>query len=77
MNASPDIEARLRAHLAAEREAIRPPADLEVRVRRRLQESVATRTRTGVVASSMADGRHPTPPWRRLGKVCLLLVDCC
>ena len=48
MNASPDIEARLRAHLAAEREAIRPPADLEARVRRRLQESDATRTGSGV-----------------------------
>ena len=49
MNANPDIETRLRDHLAAERETIRPPADLEARVLRRLQESDATRTGTGVV----------------------------
>ena len=49
MNASPDVETRLRAHLAAERETIQPPADLEARVLRRLQESDATRTGTGVV----------------------------
>ena len=48
MNASPDIETRLRDHLAAEREAIKPPADLEARVLRRLQESDATRPGTGV-----------------------------
>src|SRR5438067_10566908 len=48
MNASPDIEARLRDYFAAERETIRPPADLAARVLRRLQESDATRPGTGV-----------------------------
>ena len=48
MNASPDIETRLRDHLAAERETIKPPADLEARVLRRLQEFDATRPGTGV-----------------------------
>ena len=48
MNASPDIETRLRDYLAAERETIKPPADLEARVLRRLQESDATRPGTGV-----------------------------
>ena len=48
MNASPDIETRLLDHLAAEREAIKPPADLEARVLRRLRESDATRPGTGV-----------------------------
>ena len=51
MNASPDIETRLRDYLAAERETIRPPADLEARVLRRLQESDATWTGTGVARS--------------------------
>src|SRR5437763_13892048 len=53
MNARPDVEPRLRAHLAAERETSKPPADLEARVLRRLQESDATRTGTGVVRQMM------------------------
>jgi len=49
MNASPDIETRLRAHLAAERETIKPPADLEARVLRRLKEPGATPAGSGLV----------------------------
>src|SRR5438309_3710750 len=48
MNANPEIEDRLRAHLAAEREAIRPPVDLEARVLRRLQETHVTPRDGGV-----------------------------
>ena len=49
MNANPEIEERLRAHLAAEREAIRPPADLEAGVLRRLAETPVPRKGAGMV----------------------------
>jgi len=48
MKANPEIEDRLRAHLAAERQAIHPPADLEARVLRRLAETPVPRKGPGM-----------------------------
>src|SRR5437763_1161536 len=68
MNASPDIETRLRAHLAAERETIKPPADLEARVLRHLKEPRATPAGSGLVRRlalrrcPLRSGAGLTPP---------------
>ena len=48
MKASPDIEERLRAHLADERQAIRPPQDLEARLLQYLEASAPSREGLGV-----------------------------
>src|SRR5439155_13559772 len=48
MKANPEIEDRLRTHLAAEREAIPVPADLETRVLRRLEETPVSRRGAGM-----------------------------
>jgi hypothetical protein len=49
LNANLDIEDRLRAHLAMEREAIRTPANLELRVLRRLEEAPSRHSEPGPV----------------------------
>jgi hypothetical protein len=49
MNARPDIEERLRAQLAAERAAIHPPADIEARILRRLQQAPTVQREPGVI----------------------------
>jgi hypothetical protein len=48
MNARPDIEQRLRAHLAAERSSINPPDDIEASVLRRVQQAPAVPREPGV-----------------------------
>src|SRR2546423_2376997 len=49
MKAYPDIEERLRTHLAEERDAIRPPADLDSRILQYLEASAPVQQGPGFV----------------------------